>query len=231
METLKTTTNDTPRPQPRRSGLARCAWRGGLAAIGLVAAGVAGAQGMPAGTPSSTVGPAELSARAVRDGSAAPRGAGASVEMEAVDPGVEAPSGTTARLYRSDATPQATVSTELRTRLWWGNARAGMGGGTDWATAPAGSALRPWRPVVGVRANMGEQARLVYELRGPASPSPALGAAAGDNEARVALEFKSATNPAQNLRNGLFRVQLSNSSSLFLKPRSGGMVVSYRSQF
>ncbi|GAP35249.1 hypothetical protein ISF6_0840 [Piscinibacter sakaiensis] len=159
----------------------------------------------------------------------------AGIELTRIDPALEDPQASTARLYRLDASPQAPVSPELRTRLWWGNARGALGAGADWAAAPAGSALRPLRPVVGVRAEVSEQARLTYELRAPASSLALSGSAAAlagaAPEARLGLEFRSAPSAARNLRNGLFRVQLSNSSALFVRPRSGGMMLSYRSQF
>lgn len=154
------------------------------------------------------------------------------VEVERVDPAVDAPTASTARLYRIDATPAAAVSEELRTRWWLGGPHAGIGAGADWAATPVGSSLRPWRPVFGMRADVGPQTRLLYEVRAAAAPWATTGLReAGRQEVRVALEFKSARNPAQNLRNGLFRVQLSNSSALFLRPRGGGLVISYRSQF
>ena len=154
------------------------------------------------------------------------------LELERVDPLVEAPDGSTARLYRIDQTPSAAVSEELRTRWWLGDGAGSIGAGADWAATPVGSSLRPWRPVVGLRADVSARTRLIYEVRGAAAPwaSAALPGAA-NQEVRVALEFKSARNPAQNLRNGLFRVQLSNTSALMLRPRGGGLVVSYRSQF
>ena len=157
---------------------------------------------------------------------------GVNVAMEVVDPSIDSPTGSTARLYRIDQTPQGLTSAELRARWWWGNGVGSLGAGADWAATPAGSVFRPLRPVVGLRANVSDQTRLVYEVRGAASTLPSTAVlGATEREARLALEFKSARNPVQNLRNGLFRVQLSNTSALFLKPRSGGMVVSYRSQF
>ena len=155
-----------------------------------------------------------------------------SLELDVVDPAIAAPTGTTARLYRLDQTTQSPSSHELHLRLWWGKGVGSMGAGTDWAIAPAGSSLRPLRPVLGVRANLSDQARLIYELRGATSALASINAlGATDPQARLALEFKSANNPAQHLRNGLFRIQLSNSSTLFIRPRNGGLGVSYRSQF
>lgn len=161
-----------------------------------------------------------------------PSPAPARLEIERVDPLLEAPTGSTARLYRLDGTPSAAVSEELRTRWWVGHGVGSIGAGADWAATPARSALRPWRPVLGLRADGGARTRLIYEVRGAAAPWASAGwPGANAQEVRVAMEFKSARNPAQNLRNGLLRVQLSNTSALMLKPRSGGLVVSYRSQF
>lgn len=156
----------------------------------------------------------------------------ARLEIERVDPLVDAPGGSTARLYRLDRTASAAVSDELRTRWWLGRGAGSIGAGADWAATPARSALRPWRPVLGLRADVGDHARLIYEVRGAAAPWASTGLPGAESqEVRVAMEFKSARSPAQNLRNGLLRVQLSNTSALMLKPRSGGLVVSYRSQF
>lgn len=156
----------------------------------------------------------------------------ARLEIERVDPLVDDPTGSTARLYRLDQTASAAASDELRTRWWVGRGAGSVGAGADWAATPARSTLRPWRPVLGLRADLGERTRVIYEVRGAASPWASTGLPGAENqEVRVALEFKSARNPAQNLRNGLFRVQLSNTSALWLKPRSGGLVISYRSQF
>lgn len=153
------------------------------------------------------------------------------VELQRVNPAVDEPNGSTARLYRLDRSPQAESSPELRTRLWVANRYGGLGAGADWAAAPAGSTLRPLRPVLGLRAEVSTQTRFIYEVRGPASSLANGVPGATDPEMRMALEFKSAPSAARNFRNGLFRVQLSNSSALTLRPRSGGMVVSYRSQF
>jgi hypothetical protein len=155
------------------------------------------------------------------------------VELERVDPLVDAPTASTARLYRVDASPVAAVSKELRTRWWLGGGGSGLGAGADWAATPVGAALRPWRPVLGLRAALTPQTRLLYEWRAPAAAPWAVDGLPGasQREVRVVMEFKSARNPAQSLRHGLFRVQLSNSSALWLKPRSGGLVVSYRAQF
>ena len=154
------------------------------------------------------------------------------IEMERVDPQVDAPTGSTARLYRIDGTPSPATSEELRTRWWFGNGVGSLGAGADWAAVPGGSPLRPWRPVLGVRAEVSTQTRLVYEVRGAAAPWATPGLPGAENqEMRVALEFKSAKSQARNLRDGLFRVQLSSTSMLSLRPRGGGMVVSYRSQF
>lgn len=153
------------------------------------------------------------------------------LELERVDPVVEAPTASTARLYRLDRTPSSAVSEELRTRWWLGNGRSSVGAGADWAATPVGSSLRPWRPVLGLRTEVSSHTRLIYEVRGAAAPWASTLPGAANQEVRVALEFRSARSPAQNLRNGLFRVQLSNTSALMLKPRSGGLVVSYRSQF
>ncbi|MBL8302375.1 MAG: hypothetical protein JNM26_06345 [Ideonella sp.] len=156
----------------------------------------------------------------------------ARLEIERVDPLVEAPTGSTARLYRLDQGASAAVSEELRTRWWVGNGIGSIGAGADWAATPARSALRPWRPVLGVRADVGARTRLIYEVRGAAAPWASTGLPGAESqEVRVAMEFRSAPSAAQNLRNGLFRVQLSNTSALMLKPRSGGLVISYRSQF
>lgn len=154
------------------------------------------------------------------------------LELQRVDPVLDDPQGSTARLYRLDRTPQAEPSQELRTRLWVGNHLGGLGAGADWSATPAGSSLRPWRPVLGLRADVSNQTRLIYEVRGPASSLASVpGSGATESEVRWALEFKKAPSAASHLRNGLLRVQLSNSSSLVLRPRSGGVMVSYRSQF
>lgn len=177
-----------------------------------------------------SLGPNALVSSAL-ESAAVPRPAGR-LELERVNPVVEAPTGTTARLYRVDPSAQAQNSEELRSRLWLGNRHGSIGAGADWAATPAGINLRPLRPVLGVRTDLSMQTRLVYEVRGAAAPVSGINLpGATENEVRLALEFKPAHNPAQNFSNGLFRVQLSNTSMLQLRPRSGGMVMSYRSQF
>lgn len=165
--------------------------------------------------------------------SLAPTGPAVRLELETVAPGLESPRSPTPRPYTSDDADRFLMAPELRTRVWWGTPMVGVGTGADLVSATAAQGLRPMRAVMGVRASMSERTRLVYEVRGPAasSSSSVLLPGGSASEARLALEFRSAKSAAQNLRNGLFRVQLSNSSSLFLKPRSRGLVVSYRSQF
>lgn len=175
---------------------------------------------------------------AVRGGAAvddAPNAPTAQVELESVAPNLESPTNPTARQYRIDDSDRPVLSPELRTRVWWGTAMAGLGTGADLVPTGTVPGWRPVRPVMGVRASMTERTRLVYEVRGPAvsssSAASSLLPGVADNETRLSLEFRSAPSAAQHLRNGLFRVQLSNSSALLLKPRSGGVLVSYRAQF
>lgn len=161
-----------------------------------------------------------------------PTGPTAQVELESVVPILESTAGTTARQYRADDAERYIAAPELRARVWWGTPMAGLGTGADLVSTAGVPGLRPLRPVLGVRANMSERTRVIYEVRGPAASAPSVPLpGAGDQEARLALEFRKAKSPAQDLRNGLFRVQLSNSSSWVLKPRKGGLLVSYRSQF
>jgi hypothetical protein len=87
--------------------------------------------------------------------------------------------------------------------------------------------LRFDNPVIGVPLT--PRTRLIYEPR-PVHPwSDNNGLTQPRPEQRVGFEFKSRSG-ARDLRN-LLRLQLTSDSSLQFKPRSGGLAVSWRSEF
>lgn len=124
----------------------------------------------------------------------------------------------------------------LRTRMWWGKGALEVGAGANvspsnkapgLATAPTiGTA------VVGLRAQLSRGTHLAIE-RDTLATSVNSGAAAPLEVSRVALEFKAVGNSksVQPLSSGLLRLQMSGTSSLQFKPRSGGMAVTYRAKF
>lgn len=109
----------------------------------------------------------------------------------------------------------------LRARGWLRFGAVGVGTGGDW---PLRGSMRP---VFGLRADLSQRASVIYERISPAVPPPGLDA--GLPGERLALEFKS-SDPA-SLYRGLVRLQLSSSSSLLLRPRGGGMMMSWRANF
>lgn len=129
-----------------------------------------------------------------------------------------------------------TPSDGLRTRLWWGKGGFEVGAGANLNpsnTAP-GLAASPsvGSAVVGLRARVAQGTHLAIE-RDTLSTSVGTGVAAPVETSRVALEFKTVGNSkaAQPLSSGLLRVQMSGTSSLQFKPRSGGLAVTYRAKF
>ena len=129
-----------------------------------------------------------------------------------------------------------TPSDGLRTRMWWGRGALEVGAGANLnpsSTAPglATSASRG-TAVVGLRAQVARGTHLAIE-RDTLATSVGGGAAAPLEVSRVALEFKAVgqSKAAQPLSSGLLRVQMSGTSSLQFKPRSGGMAVTYRANF
>jgi hypothetical protein len=110
----------------------------------------------------------------------------------------------------------------LRSR-WWVNAgRVTLGAGADWPRGPQWSEPQL---VFGVRTNVSAQARLGYEWR---ASSGLTDEAQGG---RYVLEFRTPPSEMRALRDGLLRFQLSGSSSVHLRPRRSGLLVTYRAQF
>ncbi len=124
----------------------------------------------------------------------------------------------------------------LRTRLWWGRGALEVGAGADVnpsTTAPglvrsasAGTA------VFGLRAQVARGTHLAIE-RDTLATSVGAGVAAPLEASRVALEFKAVglTKAAAPLSSGVLRVQMSGTSTLQFRPRSGGLAVTYRAKF
>ena len=105
----------------------------------------------------------------------------------------------------------------------------------DTSAAPTGPALaRPQADAVEpptLRVPVTSNAQLVFQPR-PWQTTDALTAASLQvpiQQTRLGLEFK-ATRPTDGARSWL-RVQLSGDSVLQFRPRGGGLVVTYRSQF
>lgn len=124
----------------------------------------------------------------------------------------------------------------LRTRLWWGKGGLEVGAGANLNpshTAPGLAATpRVGTAVVGLRARVAQGTHLAIE-RDTLGGSVGAGGAAAVESSRVALEFKAVghSKAAQPLSSGLLRVQMSGTSSLQFKPRSGGLAVTYRAKF
>lgn len=127
----------------------------------------------------------------------------------------------------------------LRTRWWWGRGGLELGLGADWARRPLGMVPSPrggTTQVFALRAALSPRTQILYETdatRREAGdldpPFEPFGAVQGT---RLAVEFKlQPAAPLKSLRDGLLRMQVSGSSSLQFKPRSGGLFVSYRATF
>jgi hypothetical protein len=110
----------------------------------------------------------------------------------------------------------------LRSR-WRVNAgRVTFGAGAD---GPRGPQWSEPQLIFGVRTNVSAQARLGYEWR---ASSGLTDEAQGG---RFVLEFRTPPSEMRALRDGLLRFQLSGSSSVHLRPRRSGLLVTYRAQF
>lgn len=120
---------------------------------------------------------------------------------------------------------RARPASGMSARWWISTGALAWGIGTDLPADP--STFGP-RAVLAVRAELGANARIGYDLI-----SAHRGAAADEEAAsggRLALEFRT-TSATRDLREGLLKVQLSNSSSLHFRPRRSGVMVSWRAQF
>jgi len=120
--------------------------------------------------------------------------------------------------------------------MWWGKGALEVGAGANVnssSTTPglATSASRG-TAVLGLRAQLAQGTHLAIE-RDTLATSVGAGSGAPVEVSRLALEFKAVGNSkaAQPLSSGLLRVQMSGTSSLQFKPRSGGLAVSYRAKF
>ena len=124
----------------------------------------------------------------------------------------------------------------LRTRVWWGKGGLEVGAGANVNpsnTAPGLAATgNSGTAVLGLRAQVAQGTYLAFE-RDTLAASAGAGAPVPVEGSRLALEFKAvgASRAAQPLSSGLLRVQVSGTSSLQFKPRSGGMAVTYRAKF
>lgn len=158
------------------------------------------------------------------------------LEVEAVPHALQAANG---QAQPRDAVAQAAYGRPedgLRARWWWGRGGLEVGGGADYWRRPqpgAASALGG-ASVLGLRAALSRNTRLVYELnaRNPLTETPAHPATA-QNSARsqFALEFKASGGERRALPAGLLRVQLQGGSTLQFRPRGGGLNITYRSRF
>lgn len=128
-----------------------------------------------------------------------------------------------------------TPSDGLRTRMWWGRGALEFGAGANVrpsSTAPGlATAASMGTAVVGLRAQVAQGTHLAIE-RDTFTTSIG-GAAPPVDGSRVALEFKAvgSSKAAQPLSSGLLRVQMSGTSTLQFRPRSGGLAVTYRAKF
>lgn len=165
------------------------------------------------------------------------------VQNEWVPPQVDAPQA-------SSLVPGQGVEAAVaqRSTLWArrGRAAVGLGVQSPLPAGPAGyNALAPAAPqaerasfagsnlVVGMALVTSERSRLVVDT--PLLPPPrlddSLNPAVNSREVRVGLQIKPA-DPLKSLRAGqLFKLELSTRSQLALKPRSGGVMMSYSAKF
>jgi hypothetical protein len=122
---------------------------------------------------------------------------------------------------------------QVRARWWWRAGQLELGTGTDWSTDRT---LQPQsgRPVLGLRTELTSQTRFVYEFRPPERYGAFGGAlppdAAAPGDMRWVLEFKP-SNPVKSTAHGLLRVELSSGSTLALRPRGGGLAMSWNSRW
>ncbi len=129
-----------------------------------------------------------------------------------------------------------TPSDGVRTRMWWGRGAFEVGAGANVNpsnTVPGlATSANVGSAVVGLRARVAQGTHLAIE-RDTLSTNVGAGASAPVEVSRVALEFKAVGNSkaAKPLSSGLLRVQMSGTSSLQFKPRSGGLAVTYRANF
>lgn len=159
------------------------------------------------------------------------------LEVETVPPDLPSLYGAAPRRDAVVQPAPAQSNDGLRVRWWWEHGRFELGGGADyWRTPTAGPATAlTGTPVLGLRATLSPQARLVYELMpGGAVVDAPFNAAASLAQPRsqFALEFKAKSNSERRaLPPGFLRVQLQGESSLQCRPRGGGLNVTYRSRF
>lgn len=124
----------------------------------------------------------------------------------------------------------------LRTRLWWGRGALEVGAGANVnpsTTAPGlATSASLGTAVLGLRAQVARGTHLAIE-RDTFATSVGAGVAPPVEGSRVALEFKAVgtSKSAAPLSSGLLRVQMSGTSTLQFRPRSGGLAVTYRAKF
>lgn len=148
-----------------------------------------------------------------------------------LEPAAERPVPAAGRAERVFNVDQASG---LRARWWLSTGVVGVGAGADWAVATSAAASTDatvLRPVIGVRAELSQNTRLIYELRAAATPLDRAAPAAATPEGRFALEFKATGGAARSLPVGFLRIQISGSSTINLRPRRGGFAVAWRSHF
>lgn len=156
------------------------------------------------------------------------------------------PQPTNAPEARSLAPGQAVAATLAQRHTLWarrGAAAVGLGVQSAAPSGPAGLApaagtadrasLAGSHLVVGMALETSARSRLVVDT--PLLPAPrlddSLHPAANGREVRVGLQIKPA-DPLKSLRAGqLFKLELSTRSQLALKPRSGGVMMSYSAKF
>jgi hypothetical protein len=110
----------------------------------------------------------------------------------------------------------------LRSRWWIHAGRVTLGAGADWPRGPHWSAPQP---VLGLRTAVAANTLLSYEWHGHSASQDA------PPGGRFVLEFRTAPSQIRTLRDGLLRMQLSGTSSLNLRPRRSGVLVTYSAQF
>lgn len=123
----------------------------------------------------------------------------------------------------------------LRARWWLRRGPIEFGAGADLAAPPnsvhTAFVRRAATPTLGVRAELVRGAYLAIE-RDAVKYLPRDQQGPTNDTARLALELKPAELKRANaLSSGLLRVQLTSSSTLQFRPRSGGLSVTYSERF
>lgn len=157
------------------------------------------------------------------------------LEIETVSPAWQPRAAGAAAEGASPANLSEGNRESVRARWWWGSGGLEVGAGADWSSLAGSERSIAYRrtttPVLGLRAELARGTHLAYERDAVvATRQDDFPATAGSS--RLALELSAGGASRERvLPAGLLRVQLSSASTLQLRPRSGGLSVTYRAGF